>query len=133
MNITDFFQQYVEVHPDDKLAAELTPRINPIITRYCKGCREILSKDEESEICQTCQRDALRGYGARQLLGRLRNGAARDHGILNHAVKNNEWKAVCGAKPGRCSVGWVRPYDDKESITCPRCLKRLPALPSTAP
>lgn len=120
-DFNDFFTRYIEDHP----APEVVERKEPVPSpQYCTRCREILSNGEVgiSDPCPRCQREIEQGYGSFQLLGRLRNGAARDHGILTHAVKNGEWRAVCGAQPGRRSVGWVRSYGD-ETITCPRCVK----------
>lgn len=86
-------------------------------------------------------------YRMGRLLGRLANGFESDKGTLTHAVVIrsvkprpcpwNDWgrdaskmaecvKAdigLCGARPGRRSVGWA--FDVSE-VTCPRCLKRLP-------
>lgn len=121
-NFTEFFKKYVEEHPAPEIITDPKPEKSQ--TQYCTRCREILSNGE-GDPCLRCKREIENGYGAFQMLGRLRNGAARDHGILTHAVKNGEWRAVCGAQPGRRSVGWVRSYND-ETITCPRCLKRLP-------
>jgi len=80
------------------------------------------------------------------LLGRLSNGAEADRGTRAHAVAYktiqrppcsfNEWGrnrdpandtveaevALCGAKPGRRSVGWN--FDGDKSVTCPRCAER---------
>ena len=55
--------------------------------------------------------------------GTCRNGAERDSGRLYHAVPEGEWKAVCGAKPGRTSYGWSTHVGT--AATCPRCLKKL--------
>ena len=70
------------------------------------------------------------------LLGRLANGAERDRGLLVHLVPdpggpdhtrgNRSKQALCGAKPGRRSVGWSHWNTnlDPGPATCPRCLKR---------
>lgn len=58
-----------------------------------------------------------------QLAGRCRNGAERDHGRLYHALPEDGYVALCGAKPGRRSVGWSSHTGTE--VTCPRCLKRL--------
>ena len=60
------------------------------------------------------------------LAGRLANGAERDHGQVVHAVREGD--ALCGAKPGRRSVGWVLPYPEDKSVNCPKCLARVKAL-----
>lgn len=81
------------------------------------------------------------------LLGRLANGQEADHGRVVHAVTMrqmqrpacpfNEWGrrrandtvarevALCGAQPGRRSVGWSD--GDEGTVTCPRCAARLAA------
>jgi hypothetical protein len=64
-------------------------------------------------------------YKARQLAGKCSNGAERDHGLVIHAV--NDIGALCGAKPGRLSVGWVEPWDDTP-VNCDKCLNRIEAL-----
>lgn len=60
------------------------------------------------------------------MLGRLSNGAERDKGRVVHGVDDSmpdygQGKALCGAEPGRRSVGWHLRSD--LSITCPRCLR----------
>lgn len=67
---------------------------------------------------------------AHYLTGRLANGAERDCGTLWHAVSDDSYSALCGARPGRRSGGWG-PFEPKElqdpnqPITCPRCLKKM--------
>lgn len=58
---------------------------------------------------------------ARRMAGQCTSGAERDGGKLFHAVARN--KALCGAKPGRRSVGWSAHLGEK--VTCPRCLKKM--------
>jgi len=62
--------------------------------------------------------------------GRLSDGFQRDHGVVRHAMAEEDYcwgthqKALCGTKPGKRSVGFV---DDPDItvITCPRCIKIL--------
>jgi hypothetical protein len=65
----------------------------------------------------------------RVMLGQLSDGCQRDHGRLAHAVEAEEGysstPALCGAAPGRRSVGWS---PDAARITCPRCLAKLRRL-----
>jgi len=64
-------------------------------------------------------------YTIAAMLGRLNEGE-RDGGKRFHAVpvgKSTHTKAICGAKPGRRSVGWGDNIGT--AVTCPRCLKRL--------
>ena len=96
---------------------------------------------------------AMNSYKIGYLLGRCASGAEADCGTLNHAVTTklvqrplcpyNDWGrnripaddtidaevALCGARPGRRSVGWS--YDNtsiqQTSVTCPRCRKKLEA------
>ena len=83
-------------------------------------------------LCNQCQSDKARGYRVRSMAGRCANGAERDHGTRFHALPfdgTTEWgddtsRAICGAEPGRRSVGWSSWGSDHE-VTCPRCLARL--------
>ncbi len=67
------------------------------------------------------------------LAGRCRNGAHRDSGTLYHALDTDVdieqgplfGKAVCGAEPGRTAYGWAEAHKPEQSVTCPRCLKKL--------
>jgi len=73
------------------------------------------------------------------MLGRLTDGAERDHGSYVHALYKAEVfspripdmlitveKSICGKKPGKRSVGWSdNDNDNDKPITCPKCLKRL--------
>lgn len=58
-----------------------------------------------------------------RMSGRLANGSERDAGQLWHAVPIDSNKAVCGAKPGRRSVGWGAEVG--KEYTCKGCIKRL--------
>jgi len=66
------------------------------------------------------------------LAGRCANGAERDGGTRWHAVPDNDYKALCGAKPGRQSAGWA-PFHrkEKQAITCPACIRKLKNLPQS--
>lgn len=59
---------------------------------------------------------------AMALAGRCANGAERDHGVRFHALPNGYWKALCGAKPGRQSAGWLT---EGAVVTCLKCLKKM--------
>lgn len=79
------------------------------------------------------------------LLGRLVSDLQSDHGILVHCVIDrpckrppcpfndfgrksipndnySAWIGLCGAKPGKRSVGWSYVADN---VTCPKCLAKL--------
>lgn len=63
-------------------------------------------------------------YFAARMLGRCANGSERDGGTLYHAIREDRLSeaAVCGAKPGRRSVGWSDQYQKPiDAVTCPRC------------
>ena len=60
------------------------------------------------------------GIAILRMTGRCANGAERDGGTRYHAVF--DWRALCGAKPGRLSDWSSYPG---EAVTCPRCLNRL--------
>ena len=68
--------------------------------------------------------EALLDYEPRALLGRLANGAERDHGMIVHAV--GKAGALCGAKPGGRSAGWSLYPEDR--ITCSKCLTNIEKL-----
>lgn len=78
------------------------------------------------------------------MLGRLSDGFQSDHGKRAHAVVRRmvtdvsrrtgekitveRSVALCGARPGRRSVGWdFENYSDylKTEVTCPRCVEKL--------
>lgn len=68
-------------------------------------------------------------YIARMMMGRLTDGAQRDHGVRIHATLPHvaasycRGKALCGAEPGRRSCGWSPP--EERPVNCPTCLKRI--------
>jgi hypothetical protein len=73
----------------------------------------------------------------RALTGTARNGAERNKGRLVHAILSETapgypcfLTAVCGAVPGRTSAGWNE--IDAPEVTCPKCQKRLAAIPKPA-
>ena len=39
--------------------------------------------------------------------GRLANGFENDKGRIVHGLLDNSYKALCGTKPGKRSVGWL--------------------------
>ena len=98
-------------------------------TYHCRNCDDWAVVENQNDICELCKMENERGYQAQMLAGRCANGAELDHGTRTHAVMITErfGFAVCGAKPGRRSVGWVSPYKSRE-ITCPRCLKKIQAV-----
>jgi hypothetical protein len=58
-----------------------------------------------------------------RLAGRCSDGFERGRGMKFHAVPQNQYRALCGARPGRLSAGWSD--DAGERATCPRCLRKL--------
>lgn len=62
-------------------------------------------------------------FAAVSLTGRCANGAERDSGRLYHAVPDDGYIALCGAKPGRRSAGWSSHLGTE--VTCRRCLRKL--------
>jgi hypothetical protein len=69
-----------------------------------------------------------------RLAGRCADGAERGKGIKTHVVLAAPGinppaggAALCGAKPGRLSAGWVE-VDGPEVPTCPRCQRRAALL-----
>lgn len=64
----------------------------------------------------------MKDYRIVRKTGRLVNGNEGGAGSIYHAVKNGDYIALCGTKPGRLS-GWSI-WEGKQ-VTCPNCLKRL--------
>ena len=100
----------------------------------CSRCHVTGRILNEKGICETCARTLERGYEISQLAGRCANGAERDHGVLFHArlLREDgypEGKALCGAKPGKRSIGWS--YHPGDEVTCERCLARLGRMKET--
>ncbi|WP_369913924.1 hypothetical protein AB8810_12920 [Xanthomonas sp. NCPPB 3005] len=69
---------------------------------------------------------------AAKLAGRCANGMERGQGARIHAIPASQIRseyneahgsAMCGATPGRRSVGWT--LRAGEAVTCPRCMKAL--------
>lgn len=57
-----------------------------------------------------------------RLAGRCSDGAERDGGTLFHVVPEGSWKALCGAQPGRRSVGWSAYV--RATPSCIRCVSK---------
>ena len=71
---------------------------------------------------------------AAKLAGRCTNGLERGQGTKLHALPAAQvrrhggfveatGKALCGAQPGRRSVGWTA--NESQPVTCPRCLRAV--------
>ncbi|WP_267122940.1 hypothetical protein [Xanthomonas sacchari] len=81
---------------------------------------------------------------AAKLAGRCANGLERGQGSNLHAIPSSQvrrqggfteaaGKALCGAEPGRRSVGWT--VCEQQPVSCPRCLRaleRVGAMSTTA-
>lgn len=70
----------------------------------------------------------MSSHAAMKLVGRLANANERGQGVRYHALPSGTQEfsheiALCGAEPGRRSVGWAA----GEQVTCSACLKRLAA------
>jgi uncharacterized paraquat-inducible protein A len=89
----------------------------------CRDCTETEDLNDAG-LCPRCQAEHNQGYRVQSLGGRCRNGAERDHGRLFHAVPIESYQALCGAEPGRTSVGWSD-WGRWEEVTCSCCQKRL--------
>ncbi len=63
-------------------------------------------------------------YRALQKAGRRSSGHNGDHGSIAHAVPRASYRALCGTEPSG-SGDWSS-YDS-ESVTCPKCLRKLNA------
>lgn len=86
----------------------------------CSVCREYI---QEGDMCEYCQKEVAQGYQVRSLAGRCRSGIDT-HGTLFHALDFENEIALCGAKPGRRSVGWSA-WGHGKDANCKRCLKKL--------
>jgi hypothetical protein len=116
--ITEMIKEMAERTPQP---ADLPP-IHWVEPRpKCSQCRDY-EVMEAGDSCVYCLQEIKQGYQAMVLLGRLANGFEMDHGIRIHAVKLDSRRALCGAEPGRRSVGWNR---EVKPVTCPRCMKKL--------
>jgi len=115
MDLNDFFQNIADKNPSERIAAT-----KPIRERlHCS----IHFQDLVEGVCLQCQEDKYRGYQVLMLAGRCANGSELDSGIRWHAVVDG--KALCGAIPGRRSVGWSSYTKLHQEVTCPRCLKKI--------
>ena len=88
----------------------------------CSECYSV-EVEKKGDICGDCAAAWARGYRIIQLAGRCASGYEGGHGTRSHAVEMFSNKAMCGAKPGKRSVGWSS-YQDKE-VTCPRCAEKV--------
>lgn len=104
-------------HPQEEL-----PPVHWVEHRpRCADCHENEVMNS-GDACWRCISHAAQGWEPMEMLGRLANGAELDHGRRVHAVATGKRKAMCGAEPGRRSVGWSR--SSGEEVTCPRCAKK---------
>ena len=114
---------------------------DPVMDRFiesdpahrCKRCHEAFVELNEDGLCQDCAATLARGYEISRMAGRLANGAEADGGYLYHARLLEAdgypaFKAVCGAQPGRRSIGWGAYKPSSRRVTCKRCLARLQRL-----
>jgi hypothetical protein len=116
---SELFEKIVERYPRPE-----TEEVETLPAYYCHECGDLAQVESPDDLCPKCVIEQTQGYKVRMLAGRCANGAERDHGTRNHAIRLSEYDAVCGAKPGRHSVGWVMPWPDRV-VTCPRCVKKL--------
>jgi predicted amidophosphoribosyltransferase len=96
----------------------------PAQTYFCRSCDVNVRVEQPGDLCPACVKEKTQGYQVLMMLGRLSNGFESDHGTKQHAVRFGERGAVCGARPGKRSVGWSTPYGERV-VTCPRCAKKL--------
>lgn len=76
-----------------------------------------------------------------RLAGRCSTGAELGAGTLWHAVDGHDGTenydghsmALCGARPGRLSAGWIASADAPELPTCRRCAVTLARLEGMEP
>jgi hypothetical protein len=122
--LMDIFKDIAERYPAEPPVEELES--DPVY--YCDICRDHRVERPDA-ICPQCAIDQARGYCVRSLAGRCANGSELDHGTRFHALPTTgqTWRALCGTKPGRRSVGWVT-WGADQAVTCPRCIKKLEAM-----
>lgn len=84
--------------------------------------------DLVDDVCPQCEEDKARGYQVMILAGRAANGSQRDSGTRWHALREGEYKAICGATYGRRSAGWSSFIKLHQPVTCPSCLKKISNL-----
>ena len=117
MNFQEMIEKIAERNPQTEL-----PPVHWVEPRpRCGQCRDF-EVMESGQICTHCQKEQDQGYIVMSLAGRCANGAERDHGTRFHAVETTSYKALCGSKPGRRSVGWSR---ELGPVSCPRCISKL--------
>lgn len=116
MSIMDMLQELADRTPEPEPMYWVEAR------PMCSECRDF-EVTELGDVCQHCQAEKEQGYQVMTLAGRCANGFEMDHGKKNHAVTIGEYKARCGARPGRRSVGWSREVN--KTVTCPRCIKKI--------
>lgn len=126
MNLQQFILQVAGETPQPADAD-----VEDAVIATCNMCGELeIGEVFVDGLCSNCYATKARGYKISQMAGSCRNGAERDHGRLFHARLYTEdegvsYKALCGAKPGKHSVGWSDWHPEGQQVTCPRCLKRL--------
>ena len=114
----DIFRKIIEKNPQPEPEPLYWVESRP----KCSACRdyEVMNYGDH---CERCKAHDAQGWQPMEMLGRLANGFELDHGRRVHAVADGQNKAMCGAKPGKRSVGWSRSTSDE--VTCPRCVKKL--------
>lgn len=120
MSLADIIEAIIEESGDPD-SSPPTPAPAPVVT--CQDCTATEDLNDVG-LCPRCQAEHDQGYRVQSLGGRCRNGAERDRGRLFHAVPIGSYQALCGAEPGRTSVGWSD-WGRWERVTCSRCRKKL--------
>lgn len=75
--------------------------------------------------CVQCLENQARGFAVQQLAGRCSNGAEKDAGRRWHALPLTRYRALCGVTYGRRSAGWSDYEIPGQSVTCPKCAKKI--------
>lgn len=129
MGIMEMLRDAGALGPADSARASTPTEVFSL--HWCVNCREH-QVPAQGDMCGQCLIDRERGYRVRSMAGRCRNGAERDHGTRFHALPVTKevngdklgYKALCGAQPGRRSVGWST-WGADQPPTCPGCLRKL--------
>lgn len=104
--------------------------------RDCINCDQPSSNGDTCDVCAAEGPAGVQAKGAdfvaAKLAGRCANGMERGQGAKLHAIPSTQVRveyneaygsAICGATPGRRSVGWTVLV--AEAVTCPRCIRAL--------
>lgn len=111
----------------EKMFQNIAESVNAPVVTDAKtiGEPEVCYEHLRDKPCAICAEDSERGYEVRILAGRCANGSELGSGTKWHAVLPGKHSALCGAMPGRRSVGWSTWRKTGQGVTCPKCQQKL--------